>query len=360
MTALITAAVVGCGRMGAFTSPNVRDHAPPCWFPLSHVEAIKAEPRLSLAAVCDANADASIRAAEVHDVSRHYTDLDRMLADVAPRLLAVATRTPGRAAIMADAVRAGVRALHVEKPLCNTMTELHALRTMLARDEVFVTWGAIRRHFSVYRAARDIAASGRFGAIKDIRVMLGHGQMFWTHPHSVDLILFFAGERQVVSTQASLSNVSIDGGPRSVASDPYIEHALIAFDDGVIGSITRSPGSSIAIGCETGEIVVEADGRMIAIYEASGTDPYLSRRETLVAPLSGGEGSLAAIASLADCLDDVPGARLANARVKGDILAAQAILFGILQSHIEGSRPITLDGLADDIQILAKSGASYA
>lgn len=360
MTLPITAAVVGCGRMGAFTSPNVRKHAPPCWFPLSHVEAIRAAPLLSLIAVCDANADTAIKAAEAHGVPRYYTDFYRMLAEMPPQLLAVATRTPGRATIIADALKAGVRALHVEKPLCNTVAELRALQVLLARDDVFLTWGAIRRHFSVYHRAREIVASGRFGRILDIRVMLGRGQMFWTHPHSVDLILFFAGERQVTSVQSILSNVVADGGPRTVVSDPHVEHALIAFDDGVIGSITRSPGSSIAIGCETGDVVVEADGRLIATYETSGDDPYLSRHEEVVAPIPSGEGSLAAMAELVDCLNDVPNARRANAITKSDIFKAQSILFAMLQSHMAGARPIQLNALAEDIQILAKSGASYA
>ena len=36
----IKSAVIGCGRMGAFTSENVKKHAPKCWFPLSHIEAL--------------------------------------------------------------------------------------------------------------------------------------------------------------------------------------------------------------------------------------------------------------------------------------------------------------------------------
>ncbi len=40
--AAISAAVIGCGRMGAFTSEGVRRHAPRAWLPLAHAEAIGA------------------------------------------------------------------------------------------------------------------------------------------------------------------------------------------------------------------------------------------------------------------------------------------------------------------------------
>ena len=42
------AGVIGCGRMGAFTSKGVIKHAPDCWFPLSHIESFIAHPKIEL------------------------------------------------------------------------------------------------------------------------------------------------------------------------------------------------------------------------------------------------------------------------------------------------------------------------
>ena len=47
------AAIVGCGRMGAFTSEGVLRHAPKCWFPLSHCESVIAHGGMEIAALAE-------------------------------------------------------------------------------------------------------------------------------------------------------------------------------------------------------------------------------------------------------------------------------------------------------------------
>src|SRR5690242_3246820 len=99
----ITSAVIGCGRMDAFTSETVRRHAPACWLPLSHAEAIVRHPRTRLAALADLDADALHRVGAAHGVTALYTDPRRLLDEVRPALVGIATRTIGRAGLIADA-----------------------------------------------------------------------------------------------------------------------------------------------------------------------------------------------------------------------------------------------------------------
>ena len=47
--------LIGCGRMGAFTSENVLNFAPKCWFPLSHANAVQLHKNLLLTSMCDTN-----------------------------------------------------------------------------------------------------------------------------------------------------------------------------------------------------------------------------------------------------------------------------------------------------------------
>ena len=49
----IKAALIGCGRMGAFTSKDVKSYAPKCWFPLSHLEALKTSDSIEIVAISD-------------------------------------------------------------------------------------------------------------------------------------------------------------------------------------------------------------------------------------------------------------------------------------------------------------------
>lgn len=358
----IDCAVLGCGRMGAFTSDLIRRHAPDCWFPLNHAQAMRQHPRLRLRALCDVDRQALDRAASAHGVAATYTDLRRLLEEVRPRLLGIATRTIGRADAIRDAMELGVQALHVEKPLCNSVRELTALESSLERNQVFVTYGALRRHFAPFLSARALAESGRFGPLREIRVNLGSGTLFWTHPHSVDLLLFAAGNRAVAGVQGRLAEVSNPASPWEVLSDPRVVSAAIHFDDGVVGHITQALGSDFVLSCAEAEIAVRADGGAMEIYAAppGGIYPRAAPLENTEAAPAGPTGSLAPISQLVACLDQDSAAIAANAVVKRDLLLGQRVLFAMLQSHLTNSRivdPAQVDGA---IHVRAQSGDRHA
>lgn len=362
MEQLIASAVIGCGRMGAFTSAGVRSHAPSCWFPLAHAEAIAAHPALRLKAVCDVDEESAHRAAVAHGAERAYTDVGLMLREVQPQLLSIATRTVGRAALIEAAVAAGASALHVEKPLCNSVAELERLRLLFARDDLFVTYGAVRRWFPVYRQARALADSGRWGALREIRVALGSGALYWTHPHSWDLMLFGAGKRQVASVQGRFADLrGTESRPRDVESDPRLIAGLVHFDDGVCGVVTQALGADFVLSCERGEISVRADGALLEAYDTPEGRAYPERR-TLAPPVEAGEcgGTLAPISHLVRCLQGDAAARLANATLKADIVRGQQIAFALLQSHAEGSRAVGLAEVDPDWFVAALSGGRHA
>jgi predicted dehydrogenase len=356
------AAVIGCGRMGAFPSEKVRRFAPPCWFPLSHAEAIQSHPALELAALCDSNPQALERAAAHYGVRRTFSDHRRLLDEVRPELLGIATRTVGRAALVRDAAERGVRALHVEKPLCNSVRELEELSRTLASNELFCTYGAIRRYFAIYERALELANSGSYGELREVRVNMGAGTLYWTHPHSVDLILFAAGERRVAAVQARLANVVSGGSPLEVSSDPLIESASIYFEDGLAGHITRAPGCDFALSCSEGEVVVESDGRGIRVAARSGEDPYLTRAPYAAERAAGaaGEGTLAPISQLAGCLSGDAAACRLNQRVKAHILQGQRVLFALLQSHVENSRLVSPAQVDPALTVWGRTGENYA
>jgi scyllo-inositol 2-dehydrogenase (NAD+) len=354
------AAVIGCGRMGVFTSPAVQQFAPPCWFPLSHAEAIARHPALDLAGLCDADAGTLARARAACGDVEVFSDHRALLTAIQPAIVGIATRTPGRVDIIADCIAAGARALHVEKPLCNTMAELDRLEMLFARDDVFITYGAIRRHFAIYDHARTLAASGAFGKLLEVRVNMGSGALYWTHPHSVDLILWAAGDRIVTAVQATLGNIKTGRTPHEIRTDPIIESATIHFEDGVAGHIGRAPGCDLLLACETAEIAVTNDGRTIRINAVNGDDPYpalttIDWQEPAIA-----QGILAPISQLVDCLQGNKIARAANAALKRDVLVGQRCLFGFVQSNAAGSIKTALDGLDSGMAILAESNGRAA
>ncbi len=355
----LTSAVIGCGRMGAFTSESVRRHAPACWLPLSHAEAIRSHPRLHLAALCDVDPANLHKAADHYAIERCYTVPERLIEEVRPSLLGIATRTPGRAGLIQFAVDAGVSAIHTEKPLCNSVKELESLSALFQREELFVTWGAIRRFFSVYRQAFSLAQSGRYGALREVRVNFGSAPLYWTHPHAIDLLLFAAGGRPVSEVQARLGTLDNAARGTRVENDPMVIAASVYFEGGLAAHITQAHGADFILSCEEAEIAVRADGAHLELYGCTdGAYPVASALDIEDSALPG--GTLAPVSMLVDCLQGDAGSRQANAVVKNDILNAQRIAFAMVQSHLSGSRPVRLHELDPALEIGASTGGRPA
>lgn len=357
MSTNLSAGVIGCGRMGAFTSPSVREFGPACHLPSAHAEAIQKAGGLDLVAVCDANEEGAARAGEHYGVTRRYTDHRALLSDGAPDIMGIATRTIGRTDIIADCIAAGTRALHVEKPICNSVEELGRLETLMARDDVFVTLGAVRRHFAIYQKAVARAWSGEHGELMDIVTEFGLRSLYWSHPHMVDLILFAARGAKVASVQARLGAVEREGS--RVINDPNVVSATIAFDNGLIGYITRMPGTDFRLGCTTGKLAVTSNGQSLwfsGMADPASTNPYHEPElQDFTAP-DMPQGALAPMLQLVACLKGDSDAKAANAVIKRDILTGQRILFAIVQSHLEGGRPVSLDAIDPGMFIEGRTG----
>ena len=367
----LTAAVIGCGRMGAFTSPSVREYGPDCFLPSAHAQAFQEAEGVELTALCDGNEEGLTRAAEHYGVAHSYTDHTALLAAGAPDLAGIATRTIGRADIVADCVAAGTRGLHVEKPICNSVTELERLEAILARDDVFMTLGAVRRHFAIYREAVTRAQSGVYGDLLEAHAEFGARTLYWSHPHSVDLILLAAAGAKVEAVQARLGAVERDGA--RIVNDPVVLGACIWFEGGFSGHITRMPGTDFRIACQTAQIAVTSNGGSLwqsgrakpdpnapGDGNPAGPNPY---HEPELQPFTAPDqpqGALAPILQLADCLNGYEEARAANTALKRDIITGQRILFAIVQSHFEGGRPVSLDEVDPDMFIEGRTGQFIA
>ena len=353
------AAVIGLGRMGAFTSENVKKNAPSIWFPLSHAEAINDHPDLKLSALCDINPVNVKKASEKYSVKKVYRNAEKLIREIKPILIGIATRTTGRADLIELCAVNEVKAIHTEKPLCNSIGELKKLTYLFGRDDFYVTWGAIRRFFGIYQKALSLAESGKYGIMREVRVNFGRAPLYWSHPHSIDLILFAASGRIVKQVQAKLTDVSNHTSSTIIENDPCIINASIYFEDGLVGLITQSIGSDFILSCESAEICVRGDGRYIEVYEKSdGPYCYLNRID--YEDPTKQFGTLAPINHLVQCLKSVDEAINENKLLKKDILLAQSILFAMVQSHIENGKPVFLNEIDDSLSIIGVSDGNPA
>lgn len=345
--------------MGAFTSDSVRRHAPECWFPLAHAEAILAEPRLSLTAFCDADPVQLSRAREAYDVAHGFTDITELARAIRPVLAGIATRTPGRAAIIETLHDHGTRAFHVEKPLCNSVSELERLSAIFSAEDVFVTYGAIRRYFAIYRQAIEVARSGRYGPLLEVSVNFGPGSLYWVHPHAIDLIILASDGDAISGVQARLDNVDRIG--LTIASDPLVRSATIWFAGGLVGHIGQAPGLDFELACRDAVITVRADGHGLEIASCVKPDDiYFTTMRMDVAQAAELQGALTPIALLTDCLEGGEVSIVANRRIVSDILSGQRISFAMVQSHLEASRIVPFDSVDPAMTIQACTNGNFA
>jgi predicted dehydrogenase len=349
--------------MGAFTSKKAKNYSPSCWFPLSHLDALKMIDEVNLVAVCDQNNELLKQVEQIYGPTNTFNDFNDMLEKMTIDLACVATRTPIRTEIITSCIRNGVRALHVEKPLCNSLDELEKLEAMIKESGTILTYGAIRRHFEVYKRAKKMIDSGDYGELQQIEVAFGHSQLFWTHPHSVDLILFFAGHREFKSAQAKVTELEFyyKDGSLVIESDPYVDNATLNFSNGVTAIMTKNQGWDLVLSCSKGKIVVSENGKKITSQVLKKDNPFLDQIVSFEDKADHPQGTYSALIETVTDLNSSAGRKQSVAECQSDyIFLGHRILFLLVQSHMNNSALKTMADLKEGMTILGKSGDLYA
>jgi len=357
----LKAGVIGCGRMGAFTTDSVRNHAPSCWFPLSHIEAILAHSELILHAISDSNTTILKKAGLTYKPESLYSDALEMCDKKDLDLVCIATRAKGRMDLIQRVIDSGVKAVHTEKPLCNSTRELKTAKKLFQSNNIFVSFGAIRRYMPIYQYAKQLADSGVYGKLKEIRVCFGSASLYWAHTHSIDLILFAGGNRIVNGIQANLQEIRHGNSKNEIENDPKILSATIFFDDGVTGHITQALGCDMILSCEKAEITVRADGYSLELYSVKKGEKYPSYatlNTEYLETING--GTLLPITELVDCIKGKSNAISRNQKNKEDILLGHNIAFSMIQSHLERGKIIDPTVIESDLVVHAITDGKYA
>jgi predicted dehydrogenase len=351
----LTVAVVGCGRMGARTADSSRANLPSGWLPLNHAEAVASLPGLRLVACCDRDPAAAEEAADRYG-GAPYTDHRDFLAKAVPDIVTIATRTEGRADMIAACAEAGVRAIHAEKPLCRSLNEGEAAARAVIRNKVAFSFGATRRYMGVYRHARDIVQSGRYGQARQVHLHFRAGPLLWAHPHSVDLAMFFAGDAEPETAQAALMKPETWDG-NVLDADPQLAMGLLRFGGGFTALFTASPGCDVSVVCEMGIVSVLADGAAIEcrVPTPSKGAAYFDTVHNEQIP-SGPSGLQVALSELRDAI-------LTGTPPSGGIhlaLAGQRALFALALSGLNSGTEVPLRDVPRNFTVTGRSGDLYA
>jgi scyllo-inositol 2-dehydrogenase (NAD+) len=351
----LTVAVIGCGRMGANTSSGLRANLPAGWIPLNHAEAASSVAGLRVVAFCDTNR-AAVEAAASQYGGEVYLDYRAMLADRVPDIVTVATRAEGRASIIVNLAEAGVRGVHAEKPLCRSLREGEAAAAAILRHGVAFSFGATRRYMAAYRQAKDLVTSGEFGAARQAHLHFGTSALQWTHPHSVDLAMFFAGDREPEAVQAALMD-PIVVNRNFLDADPRLVMGMLRFPDRFTALITAASGCNVVIVCEDGAVSILADGETIECRKRSRNEASAYFREIRTEAAEPSESGLqVALRELRDALN---GGRPPTGGIERALIGQRA-LFALALSGLRGGAETKLSDVPLEFTVTGRQGDLYA
>ena len=358
MNKVLKAAVIGCGRMGAYTRPEQEYSMPKGWIPHNHAAAIRATENINLVALSDVSEKELQAAAIRHDVQSVYTDYRDMLKEKALDIISVATRTDVRPEIIKDAIAAGVKGIHAEKPLCQSVKQAKEIMRLLQEREIAFTYGVYRRYIQVYQRAKKLCESGELGELWQVSVSFGKTQLLWNLPHVADLLLFFSGAKKAdwVTGVVKFSDDSIisDG---CVDDDPVVETATVMFENGVIGIINAAGGLSVKLSLSGGEITIGADGSWLEISRPNKhirTPYYYDRQTTISQPIK--SAMQVAIEELRDQIT----VGLSPSIALDEIIEAQRLLYAVVLSELNGGDRFSVADVPDEFIITGRTGDLFA
>lgn len=202
--------VIGLGNMGRH---HVRH--------FSNIESARLE------WVCDANSERAQHYATAHDC-KAYTSLDEALAHPVDAVT-IAAPTSLHFTLGTKVLSRGIHLL-LEKPLCETLEEGHALLALAAQKNLVLSVGHIERFNPVIVALKALIDEGKLGRIvslssqrmstfppqiKDANVVLDLAV------HDLDIFSYLTGQRPIRITGKSCKSLIQD---RADSSDIFVEY----------------------------------------------------------------------------------------------------------------------------------------
>ncbi len=133
--------------------------------PTSYAEAMADRADVELVAAADRDHSRLEAFTKRYGAESVYTDALRMLEEVRPDIVAVATNIRGRADLTAAAVRRGAKGVVTEKPMVNTLAEADRMVGACAEAGVPLSCGAISTTHPAFETARGLVASGAIGEV---------------------------------------------------------------------------------------------------------------------------------------------------------------------------------------------------
>ena len=332
-----SAALIGCGRMGATIDDEVRDRPNSyLWIPYSHAAGYMAVERTDLIAVSDIDPIRTESIRQRYDVPHGYTDYREMIEREKPDIISIATRPATHAEITVFAAEHGVKAIYCEKPLCCAMAEADAMVEACERHGVKFNYGTQRRYMPLYKQLREMAHTGELG---DIQCIIGHcgvGAAQWGHTHTSDMLLFLADDAEIEFVQGTIVAGEDDWDGSRLNTDPGITNGYVRFVNGIHAYIVAGGGFEFEVSGSRGKMRTLNNGTLAQWRKES--KPWNLLEDTPFPEVPRESGTVGAIVDIIEALD-IGRETLGNIRLAH---RSQEMIFGLIESHRQGGARVPL------------------
>ncbi|SDW13735.1 Gfo/Idh/MocA family protein [Paenibacillus sp. CF384] len=315
-----------------------------------HCHAYKQHKDTELTAVCDLMQERAEAAGKLHGVP-FYTDLRELLQKEDVDVVVVATAGVEKGshhfAPTMIAIEAG-KSVFVEKPISNNIEEARTMVAAAREKGVRLACNLNHRFTPAAYKAKELVNSGKLGSLLflNMRLTIRNPQedtewlhMRALHPHSIDVMRYFAGDIKRVQSfmtkapgRQSWSTVSIN----------------MEFASGAVGHLTGSYDMSMRHPIEFCEVAGN-EGRIVVdnVYESMTYYPHESDELTVVRnPLFGGmKGFDDTFEQRINCFIEELKSGVTPEQITAsgaDALAAQEVIEAAIKSHQLGGAPVTV------------------
>ncbi|MDP6114061.1 MAG: Gfo/Idh/MocA family oxidoreductase [Planctomycetota bacterium] len=208
--------IIGCGGRGK-----------------GHANGYRETEGATIVACSDPVEDSAKAMAKEHDIPNSYSDYRKMLEKESLDIVSICTWIRLHHDMVIDAVNAGVKAIHSEKPMAPTFGEAKAMQKACEDAGVIVTFCHQRRFEARFKTARDLGQGGAIGELRRIEGFCPNLLDWGTH--WFDMIFFFNNQTPVKWVLGQIDHSE----PRDVFGVPVTTHGIsqYAFENGVMGMV---------------------------------------------------------------------------------------------------------------------------
>ncbi len=244
-------AIVGVGNIGSI-----------------HARVYSQNPNVEIVAVCDIIAEKSDRAAEKYSCQGFYSVKDMLASGIqidAASMATAGTENGGdHYTPTMELLNAGIPVLG-EKPISNDLSKAKEMVALAKAKNLRYGVNLNHRFTPAALKAKEWVTSGRLGELNIINMTMWinnpnesspHFHMRALHPHSFDVMRYFAGS-EVKKVQAFFKK----GKGRKIWSNVQVN---LLYENGIIGHLTGSYDAGGSYGLETLE-VVGSDARFVLL-----------------------------------------------------------------------------------------------